>query len=47
MVILKQVFDVVKEVIILDLYRLVIFTPYYDPSPPRLKVVANSMYSCY
>ena len=36
----------VKEVIILDVYIIVIFTPYYDPSPPPWKVVANSISSC-
>ena len=36
----------VKEVIILDVYLIVIFTPYYDPSPPLWKVVSNSMSSC-
>ena len=34
-----------KEVIRLDEYRLVIFTPSYDPPPPTWKVVANSMSS--
>ena len=33
----------VKEVITLDEYCLVIFTPYYKPPPPLWKVVANSM----
>ena len=33
----------VKEVIRLDEYSLMIFTPYYDPSPPPEKVVANIM----
>ena len=45
--ILKKVDGVVKELIILDAYILVIFTPYYDPSPPPWKVVANSMSSCW
>ena len=35
----------VKEVIRLDEYSLVIFTPYYDPSPPLWKLLANIMSS--
>ena len=45
--ILKQVVGVVREVIILYVYLLVIFTPYYYPSPPPWKVVENSMPSCW
>ena len=29
----------------LDVYRLVIFTLYYEPTPPPLKVLANSIYT--
>ena len=36
----------VKEVIILDQYLLVIFTPYYEPSLPPWNLVANIMSSC-
>ena len=43
----KQVVSVVKEVIRLDVYLLVIFNPYYYPSPPLWKVLANSMSSCW
>ena len=46
MAILKKVVGVVKEVIILDVYLLVIFTPYYNHSPPPWNVAANSMSSC-
>ena len=43
---LKKVHDV-KQLLILDIYLLVIFTRYYDSSPPLWKVVANSMSSCW
>ena len=36
-----------KEVIRLNVYLLVIFTPYYYHSPPPWKVVANIMSSCW
>ena len=36
----------VKEVIKLDVYCLMLFTPYYEPSNHPWKVVANSMSSC-
>ena len=36
-----------NEVIILDLYLLVIFTPYYDPWPPLWNMMVNIMYSCW
>ena len=44
--ILKTSSWIYKEVIRLDIYLLVIFTPYYDPSPPPWKVVSYSMSSC-
>ena len=37
----KKLVGVVKELIRLNLYLLVIFTPYYYPSPPLWKVVTN------
>ena len=43
--ILKKISWFVKEVIIFYKYILVVFTPYYDPSPPLWKVVVNSMSS--
>ena len=45
-VILKTSSYFVKEIMRLTVYLLVIFTPYYDPSPPPWKVVANGTYSC-
>ena len=41
--ILKTISWFVKEAIRLYEYHLVIFTPYYEPSPPPWKVVANNM----
>ena len=44
--ILKKLVGVVYEVIGLDVYLLVIFTLYYDPSPQLWKVVVNMISSC-
>ena len=39
--------DNIKEVIILDVFPMFIFTPYYGPSPPLWELVAKSMsYLC-
>ena len=45
--ILKKLVGVVKGMIILDIYLLVIFTPYYDPSSSLWEVVAKSMSYCW
>ena len=37
----------IKELIRVDIFTLVAFTSYYDPSPPSMEVVANSISSLW